>query len=207
MTDTTPNSPFLETDLLSDPLQQLQKWWEEAEQAIGPQASAMTLATADAAGRPAARIVLLRGLDQRGLVFFTSYTSRKAGELTRNPAAALLFHWPPLSRQVRIEGRAEKISRAESDAYFAGRPRGHQLEAHASPQSQVIADRAWLEKRFREAEEDFAGGEVPRPQNWGGYRVVPESVEFWQEGEHRLHDRLRYQCDLGEAWRIERLAP
>ena len=208
MSDNRPETSLRKTDLDIDPIRQFRKWQEEAERDIGPDASAMmTLATADKDGNPAARVVLLRGLDERGFVFFTSYASRKANELRENPAAALLFHWPQLARQVRIEGRVEKISPEESDAYFAGRPRGHQLEAHSSAQSRIIENREVLEVQFKQAEQRFAGQEVPCPSDWGGYRLTPQVLEFWQQGEHRLHDRLRYRRVDGDSWAIERLAP
>jgi len=190
-----------------DPIQQFISWFQEAEQARVPQPEAMTLATASRTGKPSARLVLLRGVDERGFVFFTNYESRKGQDLRENRVAALVFYWLPLSRQVRVEGRVEPLSAPESDAYFAQRPRGHQIEAHASPQSQVIKDRAFLEQRFKDAARRFEGWDVPRPRHWGGYRVVPEVVEFWLEGEHRLHDRLRYRRDNANRWVIERLAP
>lgn len=195
------------TDLDPDPLLQFGLWLAEAERTGLPHPNAMTLATAGQTGEPSARIVLLRGLDTRGFVFFTNYESRKGLELSENPVAALLFHWPALARQVRIEGRVEQVSATESDAYFAQRPRGHQLEAHASPQSRVIAGRESLVQQFTETEQQFAGQDVPRPVHWGGYRVIPRMIEFWQEGEHRLHDRFRYQRDAKGSWQIDRLAP
>jgi pyridoxamine 5'-phosphate oxidase len=152
-------------------------------------------------------MVLLKGVDERGFVFFTNYESRKAQDLRENPFAALVFNWLPLSRQVRVEGTVEPLGADESDVYFASRPRGHQIEAHASPQSQVIEDRAFLDKQFKDVAQKFAGQDVPRPMHWGGYRVVPELLEFWQEGESRLHDRLRYRRDNTDHWVIERLAP
>jgi pyridoxamine 5'-phosphate oxidase len=166
----------------------------------------MTLATATPDGQPAARMVLLRGLDARGFVFFTNYDSRKGQELAANPRAALVFWWDALKRQVRIEGRIEVVTAAESDAYFKARPRGHRLAALASPQSQVIPDRASLEQRMRQLETQYPGEDVPRPANWGGYRVVPAVIEFWQGRPNRVHDRLRYER-LGDDWRIQRLAP
>lgn len=197
---------LLPEHLHPDPVVQFRNWFREAEQAGAPQPEAMTLATADRQGRPSARIVLLRGVDERGFVFFTNYTSRKGEELQANPAAALLFYWPEISRQVRIEGRVAPLDPAASDTYFAGRPRGSQLGAHASPQSRTIPDRALLERQYDEITRKFANREVPRPGHWGGYRLIPEEIEFWQQGEHRLHDRLRYRR-REKGWSVERLAP
>jgi pyridoxamine 5'-phosphate oxidase len=166
----------------------------------------MTLATATPDGRPSARMVLLRGFDERGFCFYTNYESRKGGELAANPNAALVFWWGELERQVRIEGRVERTSRSESEAYFRSRPPGSQLSAAASPQSQVIDGRAVLEERVARLATGQKDGEVPLPGFWGGYRLVPEVVEFWQGRPNRLHDRLRYRR-AGDRWRIERLAP
>jgi pyridoxamine 5'-phosphate oxidase len=181
-------------------------WFAEAKDAGLYEPNAMTLATADAAGRPTARIVLLKGLDARGFCFFTNYASRKGQELAANPQAALLFWWGLLERQIRIEGRVEKLSAAESDAYFQSRPRGAQLGAWASPQSQVIPDRQILEDRLAQLEAEYAHAEPPRPPHWGGYRLVPDALEFWQGGVHRLHDRLLYTRQAG-GWTLARLAP
>ena len=167
----------------------------------------MTLATATPDGQPSARMVLLRGFDARGFVFHTNYESRKAGELTRNPRAALVFYWAGLERQVRVEGRIERVSAEESDAYFAGRPRGSQLSACASPQSQLVDSREVLEQRAQELAVEYEGRPVPRPAIWGGYRVVPAAIEFWQGRANRLHDRLQYVPREGGGWRVERLAP
>ena len=202
--DITPLQPG---DLDADPLRQFVSWFREAEQAGVPLANAMTLATSNRHGRPSARIVLLKAVDERGLVFFSNYQSRKAQELVENPLAALVFNWLAVSRQVRVEGAVEPLEAGESDVYFASRPRGHQLEAHASPQSQVILDRDYLERQFEAMARRFDGQTVPRPGHWGGYRVVPEVLEFWQEGDHRLHDRLRYRRGAAGAWLVERLAP
>ena len=201
------SSPLHRQRLDADPFQQFRRWLTDAEQAGIELANAMTLATADRNGKPAARIVLLRGIDERGFAFFSNYQSRKGQELEENPFAALVFYWPELARQVRIEGIVELLSSAESDHYFASRPRGHQLEAHASAQSQVIASRQCLEQEFSKVEQQFARRDVPRPPHWGGYRVVPQVLEFWQQGDHRLHDRLRYRRSEQTGWVIERLAP
>ncbi len=190
-----------------DPIRQFVRWFQDAEHAEIPLPNAMTLATSSRQGKPAARMVLLKGVDERGFVFYTNYESRKAQDLRVNPFAALVFCWLPLSRQVRIEGAVEPVERGESDLYFASRPRGHQIEAHASSQSQVIEDRLFLEQQFKDVAEKFAGQSVPRPPHWGGFRVVPEMLEFWQEGDNRLHDRLRYRRDNAGLWVIERLAP
>ena len=166
----------------------------------------MALATATPDGRPSVRMVLLKGADERGFAFFTNYESRKGGELAANPHAALLFHWWPLGRQVRVEGRVERISDEESEAYFDTRPLPSRLAAWASPQSRPLADRAELERLYAEAAARFPGDDVPLPPHWGGYRVVPDAYEFWQHGDDRLHDRIRYERD-GDGWKRERLAP
>ena len=193
-------------DLCADPLEQFTRWFDEARNAPILEPNAMSLATVDAAGQPAARTVLLKGIDRRGLAFYTNLDSRKARELAANPKAALLFWWPPHARQVRFEGAIEPVEDAEADAYFATRPRGSQIGAWASAQSSVIADRAALEAAERQVAERFAGGAMPRPPFWGGYRLVPARVEFWQGRSNRLHDRLRY-TRRGEGWELERLAP
>ncbi|MBW6509659.1 MAG: pyridoxamine 5'-phosphate oxidase [Desulfuromonadales bacterium] len=190
-----------------DPFRVFRQWLQEAEQAGNAQPYAMTLATSSSNNIPSARIVLLRGSDERGFVFFTSYDSLKGQHLEENPCAALLFYWPELSRQIRIEGAVAQLDGDTSDRYFAGRPRGHQLEAHASPQSRVISGRAELVERFAAVAQRFARKDVPRPRNWGGYRVVPESFEFWREGDNRLHDRRRYRRDKENRWVMETLAP
>lgn len=195
-----------EGDLAADPIEQLRGWLDQARDAYPEELTSMTLATADREGRPSARVVLLKGLDERGLVFYTNYDSRKGRELAENPRAALVFYWPALDRQVRIEGTVEKASREESEAYFLSRPLGSRLGAWASPQSQPIDGREDLERRLREAEARF-GEEVPLPEAWGGYRVRPETVEFWQGRPSRLHDRLSYSQTPDGGWRVERLAP
>ncbi len=189
----------------ADPFRQFAEWFEAALAADLMEPNAMTLSTVDAAGRPASRMVLLKGVDERGFVFFTNYDSRKGLDLAANPMAALLFWWDRLHRQVRIEGRAERIAEAESDNYFNSRPYGSRIGAAASPQSRVIGSRAELEARFKALEAAHPEN-LPRPSHWGGFRIVPDHFEFWQGRESRLHDRLVYRPVAG-GWRIERLAP
>ena len=196
-----------ERDAHPDPIQQFSRWFDEACAAGVPEANAMTLATADTSGRPSARVVLLKGRDARGFSFFTNYDSRKGRELATNPRAALCFYWQPLERQVRIDGTIEKTSREESEAYFRTRPLEAQIGAWVSRQSEVIASREELDRRQAELAARFAGAPVPLPDFWGGYRVVPETVEFWQGRPGRLHDRLRYERAATGAWVIRRLAP
>jgi pyridoxamine 5'-phosphate oxidase len=196
-----------EQDLAADPVDQLRLWLEQA-QAVAPlEFTAMTLATADGEGKPSARVVLLKGLDERGLVFFTNYESRKATELLANPRAALVFYWSALDRQVRVEGTVEKTTREESQAYFETRPRGSRLGAWASPQSRPMAGRQEIERLLEDVATRFAEGDVPLPDHWGGFRVRHERVEFWQGRPDRLHDRLRYTRLPDGGWRVERLAP
>ena len=190
-----------------DPYALFATWFAEAETAQTPNVNAMTLATADERGRPSARIVLLKEVDGRGFVFFTNYESRKARELEASGVAALLFYWQAFERQVRIEGRVERIEAAVSDAYFATRPRGSRIGAIASPQSQPLASRGALETRIAEIEAELGGGEPARPAWWGGYRVVPELFEFWQGQPSRLHDRVVYTPAAGGGWTRGRLAP
>jgi pyridoxamine 5'-phosphate oxidase len=190
-----------------DPIEQFGRWWREALAAEVAEPNAMTLATADVTGRPSARIVLLKGFDDRGFTFYTNYESRKGRELAANSHAALVFFWVELERQVRIEGIASQTTPDESDAYFASRPLGSRIGAIASHQSEVLGSREPLEARVRELEAEFAGGDVPRPAHWGGYRVAPDAIEFWQGRSSRLHDRLRYRRGEGGAWIRERLSP
>jgi len=194
-----------ERDLDDDPIAQLQAWLAEARELVA-QAHAMTLATADSSGRPSARVVLLNGIDERGLAFFTNRTSRKGEELLQNPRAAVVLHWWELGRQVRVEGDVVEVGEKESDTYWRSRPRASQLAGWASPQSKSVAARSDLHSRVVEAEQRFDGSEVPLPAFWGGYRVVPDSIEFWAHQENRLHDRIRF-VRSGPDWRRERLAP
>jgi pyridoxamine 5'-phosphate oxidase len=199
--------PLLEGDVDPDPLRQFAAWLLEARAAGIRAPEAMAVATATEGGAPSLRMVLLREFDEGGLVFYTSYESRKAAELGANPQAALLFSWDPLGRQVRIEGAAERVDREESEAYFRTRPRGHQLAAWASRQSTPIRGRDELQAGVREAARRFSNQDVALPPSWGGYRVSPQSYEFWQHRDDRLHDRLRYLPAEAGAWRIERLSP
>jgi pyridoxamine 5'-phosphate oxidase len=196
-----------EEDLASDPFSQFGSWFDEVARAGLREPNAMTLATATPAGRPSARMVLLKGFDARGFVFFTNYESRKGDELSANPYAALVFFWVQLERQVRVEGKIERLSADESDAYFASRPEGSQLGAWASQQSAIIPGRGPLEARYEELRALYEGQEIPRPPFWGGFLVVPETVEFWQGRANRLHDRLRYRRQADDSWVIERLSP
>jgi pyridoxamine 5'-phosphate oxidase len=218
-------------DLDPDPMNQFRKWFDAAaglsaggrirKFLVGfyksilmlggsqpPDVSAMTLATADKSGRPSARMVLLKGIDERGFIFFTNYDSRKGEELAANPHAALVFYWPELERQVCVSGKVERVPDSESDAYFGGRPKGSRLATWVSRQSRIVRDRAELEAKWKELEARYATEQaVPRPSYWGGYVLTPERIEFWQGGANRLHDRLQYVRTEDEKWRIERLAP
>jgi pyridoxamine 5'-phosphate oxidase len=196
-------------DLAADPIEQFRRWFAAWREVAAGEPEAMVVATATPDGRPSVRNVLMRAFDDGGFVFFTNYESRKGRELASNPRAALLFSWHPMGRQVIVEGGASQVDAAASDGYWSTRPRGSQIASLASPQSQVVPDRAALERLWADAEAELAGGEVRRPAHWGGVRVVPERVEFWQQREWRQHDRLVYRRDPASAsgWRIERLAP
>ncbi len=194
-----------EVDVASSPLAQFDKWFKEALSAELPEPTAMTLATCDAQSRPSARMVLIKDFDERGFVFFTNYESHKGQDLTANNRAALLFFWPELERQIRIQGRVEKVSAADSEEYYRSRPLASRISAWASPQSQVLPSRTALEARVAAFEAEH-GENPPRPAHWGGYRVVPQVMEFWQGRRDRLHDRIQYRLN-NAVWKIERLAP
>ena len=198
--------PFDEPDLSEDPLALFTRWFEEAKAHGAFEPDAVALATATREGAPSARMVLMKGFDERGLSFFTNYGSRKGGELEANPQAALLFHWPELGRQVRIEGPVSRVDRGETEAYAQSRSRASQLSALASPQSRPVPDRRWLERRVEELDREHPGGELPVSDDWGGYRLEPRAWEFWEHRPNRLHDRFRYERTDGD-WRAERLAP
>lgn len=195
-----------EKDLAKDPFRQFEKWFQEAEGAKIPEPNAMVMSSVGADGRPSARTVLLKGFDGRGFVFYSNYESRKGRELEANPNASLVFPWLMLERQVIIEGQVIKVPREESEAYFHSRPRASQLGAWISQQSRVISGRSLLEDSYKELEKKYAGQDVPLPPHWGGWRLAPVSMEFWQGRRSRLHDRLRYR-KLGDGWVVERLAP
>ena len=197
--------PLDESDLDPDPLVLLRAWFADAEAHDVSEPNAAALATATPDGRPSLRMVLTKGVDERGIVFFTNYGSRKAGELEANPRAAILFHWPALGRQVRVEGPVGRVERAETEAYARSRSRASQLSALASPQSRPVDSRDWLERRVAELDADHPG-ELPVRDDWGGYRLAPEAWEFWQHRPNRLHDRFRYLPE-DAGWRIERLGP
>jgi len=190
-----------------NPFRQFDLWFGQARVAAGHEPNAMAVATASPDGIPSARMVLLKGVDEQGFVFFTSYTSAKGEELSSNPLASLLFYWPELERQVRIAGQVEQIPRADSHSYFQARPRGSQIAAHLNQQSNVVSDRAFLEQEYARLEGEFEGEEIEPPYNWGGYRVAPVSFEFWQGRQSRLHDRVRYRLASDQTWVIERLGP
>lgn len=196
-----------EHDVQPDPLQQFGVWWDEAVSSKIEEVNAMTLATASVDGLPAARIVLMKGYDQRGFMFFTNYESFKGQQLAENPRACLVFFWKELERQVRITGLVEKLSEKESDEYFSSRPEGSRLGAWVSPQSQVIENRQWLDIEEAKKKDEFSGKEIARPAHWGGYLVKPVIVEFWQGRPSRLHDRIQYTLGEKGEWLIERLAP
>jgi pyridoxamine 5'-phosphate oxidase len=192
--------------MTGDPVELFREWFREAERIGVEVPEAMTLATADAEGSPSARMVLLKGADEDGFVFYSGYVSRKAEELERNPRAALVFYWRPLGKQVRVEGAVVRVTEAESSAYFATRPRGSQLAAWASQQSAPVESREGLERRYEELEREYEGREVPLPPHWGGFRLRPDAIEFWEHRENRLHDRIRY-TRAREGWNVERLSP
>ncbi len=196
-----------ETEVASNPFQQFAGWWQQAIESQIDEVNAMTLATASLEGVPSARIVLLKGYDERGFVFYTNYESAKGQELAENPRASLLFFWKELERQVRITGLVEKVSSTESDEYFLSRPTGSQIGAWASPQSHIIENRSWLENKVKELEAKFSTEKLARPTHWGGYRVKPVIIEFWQGRSSRLHDRIQYTLQENGSWKIERLAP
>lgn len=196
-----------ESDLDPNPFKQFDKWFQQALAAGLPEPNAMTLATATPDGKPSARVVLLKGFDERGFVFFTNYESQKGHELSANPLAALVCYWAELERQVRIGGRVSRVSAEESEAYFHSRPLGSQLGAWASRQSEVVGGRKILEERLEKLTQEYQNKPIPLPPYWGGYRVAPDTIEFWQGRPNRLHDRLRYTRQSGDQWLIERLSP
>lgn len=196
-----------EQNVAPDPFKQFNIWWKEAVDSNIYEVNAMTLATADITGKPSARIVLLKGITDKGFLFFTNYESHKGKELSKNPQACLVFFWKELERQVRIEGLIEKVAAAESDEYFNSRPEGSKIGAWASPQSSVIESREILESKVILTEQKFAGKEIQRPAHWGGYILKPSLIEFWQGRPSRLHDRLQYSAQKNNDWKIERLAP
>jgi pyridoxamine 5'-phosphate oxidase len=199
--------PLLLDELEHDPLAQLAAWLDEARSAGTVEPNAMALATATGSGEPSVRMVLMKDFDERGITFFTSYGSRKAIELERNPRAALLFHWPELGRQIRIEGSVRRTERAENVAYAHSRSRASQLSALASPQSRPVPNREWLEERVAGLDREHPRGDLPVSEEWGGYRLGPEAWEFWQHRPNRLHDRFRYERSSAGTWTIERLGP
>lgn len=198
---------LLETDIARDPIEQFEKWWTQAINSQIEEPNAMTLATASGDGMPSARIVLLKGFDRNGFIFYTNYKSYKGMQLAENPKACLVFFWKELERQVRITGLVQKVSEAESDQYFLSRPKGSQVGAYTSPQSQVVESRNWLDKKYLELSVLFREKELKRPEHWGGYIVTPVIIEFWQGRPSRLHDRIQYSLEEDGSWKIERLAP
>jgi len=196
-----------EADVAESPVAQFAKWWDDAVKSEIDEVNAMTLATVNESGVPSARIVLLKGYDENGFIFFTNYNSNKGSELEKNANACLVFFWKELERQVRITGIAEKISTEDSIAYFNSRPDGSKIGAWASPQSLAVAGKAWLKETFDFYRERFKHGEIPKPPHWGGYRVKPVKVEFWQGRPSRMHDRIQYTLQADGKWGIERLAP
>lgn len=201
------NKPLVENQAPADPLRLFEKWFQEALKVKALDVNAMTLATVSPAGKPSARVVLLKGYDHQGFVFFTNYLSRKGRDLDLHPQACLHFFWPELSRQISLEGAVRKVATWESDEYFQTRPRDSQLGAWVSEQSRVIGSRKVLEQRVKEFEKKFRDQAVPRPPHWGGYRLVPRTIEFWKGQPSRLHDRLLYRKKDGRGWSRERLAP
>ncbi len=195
-----------ESDVASNPTEQFAHWWNDALASEILEVNAMTLATSTKSGKPSARIVLLKGFDERGFVFFTNYESNKGKALAENPNAALIFFWKEIERQIRIEGVAQKISAAESDEYFFSRPEGSRIGAWASPQSKIIENRSVLEENVQQFSNRFKNS-IPRPPHWGGYRVMPELIEFWQGRSNRLHDRIQYTKTVSGSWKVDRLAP
>ena len=193
--------------MLDTPVATFQAWFDGARAAGQPEPEAMAVATVGPDGMPSVRMVLLRGVDERGFVFYTNRRSRKGDELAAQAKAAAVFRWKAVDRQVRLAGPVEEVDEVESDTYFASRPRGSQIAAWASDQSETVADRESLQQRWTEADHRFEGGDVPRPPWWGGYRIRPREIEFWQEGAHRMHDRLRYQAQPDGTWRVDRLYP
>jgi pyridoxamine 5'-phosphate oxidase len=196
-----------EKDVSPDPIMQFSKWWDEAVASDIAEVNAMTLSTVDETGQPSSRIVLLKGFDQNGFVFFTNYRSHKASQMEANEKVSLLFFWKELERQVRIQGVVSKIPASDSDEYFQSRPEGSKIGAWASPQSQVIPSRNIIEDNVKEIEKKFGGMPVSRPPHWGGYIVRPNYMEFWQGRSSRLHDRIQFEPEAGGTWRISRLAP
>lgn len=196
-----------EADMADNPMDQFARWWDDAIRSEIDEVNAMTLATATLGGLPSARIVLLKGFDERGFIFFTNYQSHKGREMEQNPRASLVFFWKELERQVRIEGMVERIPEKESEDYFQSRPEGSRIGAWASPQSSVIDNREVIESNVKELEKKFSDGVIPRPEHWGGYVVRPANIEFWQGRSSRLHDRVKYVHQLGNKWQMLRLAP